>query len=169
MPSIGFRKAVCKRGHPRTPENVKPSNNCRLCNPLLARTARLKRPDHYRAKSRTYAATEHGRAARLAWSRTAKGKRRAWDTKIRLRYSLTRDAYDALALASQGRCDLSRQQDENTPATRLDVEHCHKNNTVRGLVCNPCNRMLAAVERYTHGHEWMARALEYLYGRPNAQ
>lgn len=51
----------------------------------------------------------------------------------------------------------------NPPATRrLDIDHCHKDMYVRGLLCHRCNRALP-----THvTTDWMRKAIRYLEQPP---
>lgn len=42
---------------------------------------------------------------------------------------------------------------------RLDVDHCHETSSVRGLLCNGCNR---AIGHLSHDPVMLHRAIEYL-------
>ncbi|AOR76515.1 endonuclease domain-containing protein [Novosphingobium resinovorum] len=42
--------------------------------------------------------------------------------------------------------------------TKFHIDHCHKTNKVRGLLCHRCNIRLAALD----DAEWHASALQYL-------
>lgn len=64
-------------------------------------------------------------------------------------YGLTVEAYDAM-LASQGNtcaiCKTDNPYGHGNEPTRMKmsfaVDHCHETGTVRGLLCNTCNRGL---------------------------
>lgn len=52
---------LCKRGHPRTPENLSPSGRCRLCRRLRERR------EHHRRQAADPAYRERKREAARAW------------------------------------------------------------------------------------------------------
>lgn len=82
--------------------------------------------------------------------------KRDGDAYRRQKYGLAPEQYDALVLASQGRCALC-----DRPAD-LNVDHCHATGVVRGLLCQPCNLHLAFVENHGHRDAWFQRAADYL-------
>lgn len=76
---------------------------------------------------------------RLYYAAYDAGRRDAQRIKTRLhKYGLTREEYDKLVAAANGRCQICK-----TPCDKLQIEHCHASGTVRGLVCPRCNRGLA--------------------------
>src|SRR5688572_5364108 len=56
---------------------------------------------------------------------------------VRTRYGLDKSAHDALLEAQGGRCAICRTDDPKSP--HWNVDHCHKTNVVRGLLCLTCN------------------------------
>jgi hypothetical protein len=113
MPAKGYRSAFCKNGHERTAENVDAGGYCRIC-----------QRDYY--KRWRYSHKEEGRAAARKW-----------------KYGLTEDVYNATLTAQRGRCAICRVVfDDATKATSPHVDHCHKNNHVRGILCDKCNKGL---------------------------
>jgi hypothetical protein len=76
-------------------------------------------------------------------------------------YGLTIEAYNRLVAKQEGRCLICH----GTPKvySRLMVDHDHKTDKVRGLLCETCNLLLG----YAHaddGPELLLSALEYLEG-----
>ena len=79
----------------------------------------------------------HHREAKKASRRLAHGR---WILKT---YGITSEQYEALYEAQGGVCYICRRA---TGATRkLAVDHCHVTGWVRGLLCKPCNSLLAHV------------------------
>lgn len=64
------------------------------------------------------------------------------------KYGITVDEFEAYWVVFRGRCGIC-EKEMDMPAHRqgqsLDVvavDHCHKSNQVRGLLCNACNKGL---------------------------
>lgn len=73
------------------------------------------------------------------------------------RYGITAAEYDAMLEAQNGVCALCEQ--ECPTGNRLAVDHDHVTKRVRGLLCRPCNSLLAIVEA---NPAWADRVLRYL-------
>jgi hypothetical protein len=61
----------------------------------------------------------------------AKGTGRKW------KYGITKEQFDKIVARQSGRCAVceDRFSEENPP----HVDHCHRTNFVRGLICRDCN------------------------------
>ncbi|MFT2017701.1 endonuclease VII domain-containing protein [Streptomyces sp. 796.1] len=79
------------------------------------------------------------------------------ERRVRRVYGLGAGEYDALLAAQDGRCAICggvRRQ-------RLSVDHCHRTNLVRGLLCRMCNgRLLTAARDSAEALRAAARYLE---------
>lgn len=75
------------------------------------------------------------RALKEAQKRAAHGR---WILKT---YGLTLEQYEALYEAQGGVCYICRRA--TGKVRRLAVDHDHKTGYVRGLLCKPCNSILA--------------------------
>lgn len=74
-------------------------------------------------------------------------------THLRRQYGITQAEYDAMADAQDGKCAIC-----GVEKPMLHVDHDHKTQLVRGLLCGPCNRgiglfwdnpkLLSAAARY---------------------
>lgn len=60
------------------------------------------------------------------------------------RYGITLKQYDEMLEQQNGVCTICGGI--NSDGRRLCVDHSHKTNKVRGLLCNNCNRKLGIVE-----------------------
>jgi hypothetical protein len=107
-------------------------------------------------------ANRERRNARLRkWRRRNVIAARAKDLRARLmkKYSLTPDAVEVMRKRQKGRCLICL-----TVTTMLVVDHCHKTERVRGLLCRSCNTFLGRVEA---NPKIMARMKRYVAHRPS--
>ncbi|MGW2539333.1 endonuclease VII domain-containing protein [Kitasatospora sp. NPDC001574] len=92
-----------------------------------------------------------------------KARRQASSRASRLQatYGLSADDYQALFEAQDGRCAICRE----TRRTNLAVDHCHKTEAIRGLLCQRCNGQLLA-RGARDRPEVLRRAADYLEDFP---
>jgi hypothetical protein len=57
---------------------------------------------------------------------------------MRLKYGITLLHYQRLFEDQYGACAMCKRKSERS----LCVDHCHRTNKVRGLLCNACNALL---------------------------
>lgn len=60
---------------------------------------------------------------------------------LQKKYGISFEAYNAILEAQGGRCAICLT-DKNNNNKALCVDHCHKTNKVRGILCNRCNRSI---------------------------
>jgi hypothetical protein len=99
--------------------------------------------DKYRAYARDYASKN-------------KEKRRGY--KLKARYGLDQDQWDAMFASQGGRCAICLS---DTPKSKggWDTDHCHATGIVRGILCHPCNVMIGQSEDNT---STLSNAISYL-------
>ena len=61
---------------------------------------------------------------------------------IKYLYGITLEAYEKLKKTQSNRCAICGV----TPDKCLDIDHCHQTGTVRGLLCQKCNKGLGFFE-----------------------
>ena len=89
-----------------------------------------------------------------AWKLKHKHKDREYYT--RHRYGIELCEYEAMRQQQNGVCAICR----NPPhAGVLCIDHCHRTELVRGLLCNCCNAMLG---RLKDDKDALCRAIDYL-------
>lgn len=74
------------------------------------------------------------------------------------RYGLTLAKYDEMLAAQGGRCAICRTSDPKGNG-RFCVDHNHKTNVVRALLCNPCNW---GIGQFHENLDIMSAAISYL-------
>lgn len=84
---------------------------------------------------RRYCASVKGRVKRAQYQRD--NIRRI---KLKARYNLTPEQYDAILLAQGGGCATCHRV-----VKRFHVDHCHLTGVVRGILCPSCNRALGLI------------------------
>ncbi|WP_338781759.1 endonuclease VII domain-containing protein [Streptomyces sp. DG1A-41] len=72
--------------------------------------------------------------------RKANRRQAARNARIQATYGLSAEEYQRLFEAQGGRCAICQE----TRKTNLAVDHCHKTEAVRGLLCARCNGQLLA-------------------------
>jgi len=106
---------------------------------------------------------------RLTELKSPANRRKNADSKRRQAYGITQAQYDRLYFEQAGLCAICRQ-----PETRLHgrygvpfnlgVDHNHTTGSIRGLLCNTCNRALGLMGDDPSIFE---AALRYLLGAPS--
>lgn len=80
--------------------------------------------------------------------------RNCFASKLKYLYGLTVNEYNALLAAQNGLCAIC----SNPPnGKRLAVDHDHKTNKNRALLCSHCNRKMEAVD----DQEWLKKGIAY--------
>jgi recombination endonuclease VII len=77
------------------------------------------------------------------------------------RYGMTKEHYEALYEAQGGLCYICKRATGRR--RKLAVDHDHKTGYVRGLLCSPCNNILAHIRDDLHA---ASRILSYLANPP---
>ncbi|MCX4685457.1 endonuclease VII domain-containing protein [Kitasatospora purpeofusca] len=81
--------------------------------------------------------------------------------RLQATYGLSAEDYQALFEAQDGRCAICLE----TRRTNLAVDHCHKTEAIRGLLCQRCNGQLLA-RGARDRPEVLRRAADYLEDYP---
>jgi hypothetical protein len=73
--------------------------------------------------------------------------------------------YEEAFKAQNGLCGICKQEgfvmDPKKHRTKLVVDHCHRTNAVRGLLCHNCNRALGL---FKDSKESLMNAISYIEG-----
>lgn len=89
-------------------------------------------------------------------------QRRERNYKLRKKYGITPEQWDSMLLEQDLRCAICRVMFRDAPYSgRICVDHCHKTNRVRGLLCVDCNHGLG---KFKDDTALLLRAMQYLDG-----
>lgn len=100
------------------------------------------------------------------WKEINKEKVKEYSVKVNLKnsYNITIEEYDQMLQKQNYVCAIckrpERRKEARTDAIRrLAVDHCHKTNKVRGLLCSDCN---TAIGLFQDDVNILQEAIEYL-------
>jgi Recombination endonuclease VII len=109
--------------------------------------ARIKRerPEIYRRWD--MANPEARKKHRKNWAMSNRQAKNEIDRRAKMKatYGISVVEYDRMLVEQNGVCTICRRPETNTlngKVRRLSVDHCHKTDQIRGLLCAHCNRML---------------------------
>jgi hypothetical protein len=83
------------------------------------------------------------------------------EQKLKARYGITKQQYDGLFERQQGKCAICNQK---FSSRKLDVDHAHTTNLVRGLLCRACNIMIGLAKERPEIFHAAANYLETVVG-----
>ncbi len=95
-----------------------------------------------------------GRIGKSSYCKVCQVGRARWSNYV-AKYSLSREAYQALLHAQGGVCAICGIG----PEKPLRVDHCHDSLRVRGLLCDACNTGLG---QFKDNADYLRRAIDYL-------
>jgi hypothetical protein len=85
------------------------------------------------------------------------------NNNLKRKFGITIADYEAMHRKHRGRCAICRKPESainfHGKRQRLAVDHCHRTNTNRGLLCAKCNH---AIERIENVPNWARKAAAYL-------
>lgn len=93
--------------------------------------------------------------------RKASRRQASRNARLQATYGLSAEEYKRLLEAQGGKCAICRE----TRKTNLAVDHCHKTEAVRGLLCARCNGQLLARGARDRS-DVLRRAADYLEDYP---
>jgi hypothetical protein len=78
-------------------------------------------------------------------ARHAANPERTWEKDLKRKFGITVAQYNELLLKQGGKCAICKG-DQVNGRKRLDVDHCHRTQKVRGLLCGFCNRAVGMLK-----------------------
>lgn len=126
---------------------------CRPCESDRLKTYNSDPVRKAQRKAYVLANREKCEANKAKWRKSSRGRESHRKAKLRRRFGLTVEQYDAMLKAQDGVCAICEKpetrKDKRTATgfTRLAVDHCHVTGKVRQLLCASCNRRVGEVEQ----------------------
>ena len=78
---------------------------------------------------------------------------------IKARYNLTADEYSVLLSQTGGICPVCKKAFGNTKLRRPVIDHCHRTNAIRGIICGKCN---VSIGKLYDDYDTLLRAAEWV-------
>jgi hypothetical protein len=117
--------------------------------------------DETRAKNHAWHRANKERLTALQKARReadpVKAAKIARNSALKANYGITVSEYDAMFKSQRGKCAICSEKYGKT----LHVDHCHRTNKVRGLLCHKCNMAIGLLQDST---KLLNRAISYLQG-----
>lgn len=82
---------------------------------------------------------------------------------VKYKYGVTQEIYDEMLIDQNFSCAICEIHVSNLKR-RLVIDHCHKTNKVRGLLCSKCNIGLG---HFNDNIKSLSKAIGYLYNKEN--
>ncbi len=83
------------------------------------------------------------------------------DYRLRKKYGITLEVFKEMLRTQGDGCVICSKPQTEGPRGRLCVDHDHKTNKIRGLLCHSCNRGVGLLQ---DNSEILLRAVDYLKG-----
>ena len=139
-----FHGIPCKNNH-ISPRKVR-RNTCLACYSAYMRNKRKRRPEFNEAfnkkRRENYQVNRDEilkeRRERYANDSEIRDKHR--NASLKKRYGITLEDYDLMLKKQNGKCSICGSTSSNSKRTQyFSVDHDHRSNKVRDLLCNKCN------------------------------
>lgn len=140
-----------KHRHDKIEINVHETKICSMCKKEKSWTEYYPRKD--RSGGITAGCKECLKVSRDKYKDRAKEVRRWRDFKI------TPKEYNTMFLEQEGKCCICGKEEHEMQQNSLCVDHCHKTDKVRGLLCHSCN---VGLGRFKDNIEYLKNAINYL-------
>ena len=137
------RQAWEKKYRKKNPENVKKNQ----------RKYSKENPEKVKKSQRKYGQKNREKKRESDCERYKKNPEKYRENHLKRNYGITIDEYNSLFEKQEGRCAIYK---EKKP---LHVDHCHKTDKDRGLLCVNCNTSLGG---FQDNQDYLQSAIQYL-------
>ena len=139
----------------KTKETIKKYNKEYFARPEVIANAKIRNAKPERKEvTKKYKQTEAGKRANAKYLAKSETKLLRKNSRMKIRYGIDIKDYEILFKKQNGKCAICGAKKD-----KLDIDHCHKTNKVRGLLCGSCNRALGLLKDNT---DFLNSAIKYL-------
>lgn len=78
---------------------------------------------------------------------------------LKKKFGMSREDYEQMRIAQNGRCFICGAHESGERYKKLAIDHCHKTNRVRKLLCSNCNKGIGNLQESTM---LLKKAMNYL-------
>ena len=140
-------KTHCKRGHEFSPENTyeyKKRRCCKACKSVRESERYAADPEYFKKRNKS-------------WKTKNKDKERqyALHSLYRNKYGIEPEEVERLRALQDNRCAICFEVFQKTPF----VDHCHRTQKIRGLLCTICN---SGIGMFKDNVDRLESAIKYL-------
>lgn len=96
------------------------------------------------ARNKKYRATKKGADYTRDWQRKTENKLKARGIKLKYKYGITLEVWEALFAAQDRRCPVCKS--ETSGGLGWHTDHNHNTGRVRGILCQGCNMALGQLK-----------------------
>jgi hypothetical protein len=118
---------------------------CKNCNSTRQKEKRINNPEEVRKKDKIQYLKHQQKRIKQAKDYRDKYPERTRNTNLKVKYGITQNDYNYLKIKQNNKCAICGEDEENLKRI-LCVDHCHKTNKIRGLLCDTCNKFLGFYE-----------------------
>lgn len=161
-PSRLERRNAAQREKNKTPERIAYMHNYYKTHPeKFPRRDPVKQAEFNRKRRERYATDATFRSeikakVKAFWDSNPKKKKAA---RLRLQYGMTLDQFAALMEAQGFGCAICGYSDTRDKKMFPAIDHCHRTNVVRGILCMNCNM---GIGKFKDDPKRLRRAAKYL-------
>jgi hypothetical protein len=140
----------------KTKEQIAKYNKEYFARPEVIARAKI-RNSQRREKRKLYKKTEKGKESEHRYRNKRYKSLDIQNKRLIERYGITVSDRDIMMVNQNGKCAIC-----NKVLDKFHIDHCHKTNKVRGLLCSSCNMALGL---FKDDILILENAKKYLYGR----
>ena len=133
---------------------------CKTCFSSINRQVYLNNSEKKKAHSKARYAANKDACIALTMKWIKNNPRRAKNNSLLKDHGITIEQYEMLFQKQDGKCAICLKH-QTELRIRLAVDHCHKTNKIRGLLCDTCNRGIGFLKE---DKEILTKAINYLDG-----
>lgn len=141
---------------------------CLDCKRDLSKEWNRKNREHCREKNKKYSIENKERISQrkstIYKDNPEKAKICARKTALKIKYNLTIEEYEMMLLSQSGVCKIclkseTQRSNKNGKIDSLRVDHCHRTDKIRGLLCSKCN---FGIGHFNDDIKLLEKAIKYL-------